>query len=176
MLKKEMIMLENTKMKDRIKEVRKEHKKSQAAFGADLGCSRDAIANYEGGRAEPPETFLQLLCSKFGINERWLRTGEGEKEAGSDDELWKKIREKFFLHGFSEEIARAWFELDDEKREDVARKVEAVASTLKAHMKEGQSPQRIDIDQEVEDYRAELEAQEKGRSPSAGTSATEKRA
>lgn len=179
MLKKEMIMLENTKMKDRIKEVRKEHKKSQAAFGADLGCSRDAIANYEGGRAEPPETFLQLLCSKFGINERWLRTGEGEKEAGSDDELWKKIREKFFLHGFSEEIARAWFELDDEKREDVARKVEAVASTLKAHMKEGKSAEDARKEYEAQKHAeldVALELQKKVAASSSPTIATEKRA
>lgn len=160
----------------RIKALRKDNKLTQAEFGERIGLKQSAASKLEQDGATVIDQNIRLICDTFHVRERWLRTGEGEKEAGSDDELWKKIREKFFLHGFSEEIARAWFELDDEKREDVARKVEAVASTLKAHMKEGQSPQRIDIDQEVEDYRAELEAQEKGRSPSAGTSATEKRA
>ena len=160
----------------RIKALRKDNKLTQAEFGERIGLKQSAASKLEQDGATVIDQNIRLICDTFHVRERWLRTGEGEKEAGSDDELWKKIREKFFLHGFSEEIARAWFELDDEKREDVARKVEAVASTLKAHMKEGQSPQRIAIDQEVEDYRAELEAQEKGRSPSAGTSATEKRA
>lgn len=160
----------------RIKELRKGLGLSQEEFGTKIGLKKSAASWIEQEGHTITDQNIRLICDTFHVNERWLRTGEGEKEAGSDEELWKKIREKFFLHGFSEEIARAWFELDDEKREDVARKVEAVASTLKAHMKEGQSPQRIDIDQEVADYRAELEAQEKGRSPSAGTSVTENRA
>ena len=161
---------------ERIKELRKGKGLTQVEFGERIGLKKSAANKLEQDGATVIDQNIRLICDTFHVRERWLRTGEGEKDAGSDDELWKKILEKFFLHGFSEEIARAWFELDDEKREDVARKVEAGASTLKAHMKEGQSPQRIDIDQEVEDYRAELAAQEKGRSPSAGTSATEKRA
>ena len=171
--------MSNMELKDRIKEIRKGQKKSQAAFGADLGCSRDAIANYEGGRAEPPETFIQLLCAKFHVREHWLRTGEGERDAGDDEALFEKIRERFRLRGLSETIARAWFRLPEEEREHIAKEVEDIAKRIKSGMPEDgaqEDPQRIDIDQEVEDYRAELEAQEKGRCPAAGTSATEKRA
>ena len=126
--------MSNMELKDRIKEIRKGQKKSQAAFGADLGCSRDAIANYEGGRAEPPETFIQLLCAKFHVREHWLRTGEGERDAGDDEALFEKIRERFRLRGLSETIARAWFRLPEEEREHIAQEVEDIAKRVQAGM------------------------------------------
>ena len=63
---------------DRIKNVRKEKKLSQTAFGERLGVARDVISNVELGRVEPKELFIKLLISEFNVNEDWLRTGEGE--------------------------------------------------------------------------------------------------
>ena len=65
-------------LKDRLKVLRKHFKKTQIEFGSDLGCGRDTIANYEGGRVVPSDTFLQLICAKFPINENWLRSGQGD--------------------------------------------------------------------------------------------------
>ena len=35
----------------------------------------------ESGRNAPSEQTIKLICFEFGINENWLRTGEGEMKA-----------------------------------------------------------------------------------------------
>ena len=160
----------------RIKALRKDNKLTQAEFGERIGLKQSAASKLEQDGATVIDQNIRLICDTFHVRERWMRTGKGERDANDDAVLFEKIRERFHLYGLTEEAARAWFYLDDAERRRIAEDAERIASTLKEHMKEGQSPQRIDIDQEVADYRAELEAQEKGRSPSAGTSATEKRA
>ena len=62
----------------RIKSFRKSIKKTQAEFGEMLGTSRDAISNYEIGRVEASNTFIQLLVTKFNLSEEWLLNGTGD--------------------------------------------------------------------------------------------------
>lgn len=73
-------------LSDRIKEVRKYFHLSQTAFGERVGASIDVIKNLEYGRAKPNETLLAHICTIYGIDEHWLRTGEGEMFAGKSAE------------------------------------------------------------------------------------------
>lgn len=65
---------------ERIKEIRLSQvpKMSQTVFGESLGLSRDAINNLERGRVEPQDAILKLICYTYGVNLRWLETGEGD--------------------------------------------------------------------------------------------------
>lgn len=80
---------------DRIKLIRKEHLKlSQEKFGEILGVKRDVINNIENNRLKNPEQkepLYRLICSKFDINEEWLRTGTGkmEKELTESQKIMK---------------------------------------------------------------------------------------
>lgn len=65
-------------MQDRIKALRKELGMTQQAFADKLKISRDNVANYESGRREPTAAAVSLICTTFGVDEIWLRTGEGE--------------------------------------------------------------------------------------------------
>lgn len=65
-------------MNERLKELRKHHRFTQAEMGAELGVSRDAIATYESGRVIPDKSIRLLICEKFNVNEVWLETGEGQ--------------------------------------------------------------------------------------------------
>lgn len=65
-------------MNERIKELRKCLDMTQEQFASKLGIKRGAIANYEIGRNVPVDSVVSLICSKFSVNEVWLRTGEGE--------------------------------------------------------------------------------------------------
>lgn len=69
-------------MYERIKYLRKDVlNMSQEKFGLELGVNRDVINNIERNRLKNPEQkepLYQLICSKFGISEKWLRTGEGD--------------------------------------------------------------------------------------------------
>ena len=67
-------------MNTRIKELRKALKKSQEDFGKILGLSKSGISEIEAGRRNVTEQHIIMLknCSDFNVNEKWLRTGEGE--------------------------------------------------------------------------------------------------
>ena len=77
-------------MNNRIREVREHFKLTQTEFGERLGVSRDVIGNIEYNRLKNPkqkEPIIKLICSTFGVNELWLRTGEGEMfQAMTEDE------------------------------------------------------------------------------------------
>jgi transcriptional regulator with XRE-family HTH domain len=74
---------------DRIKQLRKYLGKTQSDFGSSLGVTRDVVANWENGRVSVPDSVIILICREFGVNESWLRTGEGEMATVStrDEEL-----------------------------------------------------------------------------------------
>lgn len=63
---------------ERLKEIRGISKTSQVGFANKFGKTRDAYKQYEYGVVEPDEAFIELVCIKEGVNEIWLRTGEGE--------------------------------------------------------------------------------------------------
>lgn len=67
-------------IKDRIKKIRKKLNLTQEEFSKRMGTSRNNIAGYEIGRREPSNAVISLICKEFGVNEAWLRTGEGGDE------------------------------------------------------------------------------------------------
>lgn len=76
-------------MKDRIKQIRKSYNLTQQEFADRIGCSRSGLANYEAGRNEPLDPIITSICREFGINEDWLRTGEGtmKRSTSREDEI-----------------------------------------------------------------------------------------
>ena len=65
-------------MKDRLKKLRKELDLTQQAFADKIGMKQNTIAQYEMGRTTPSDAIIFSICREFGVNEKWLRSGEGE--------------------------------------------------------------------------------------------------
>lgn len=65
-------------MSERIKKLRKALGLTQQEFAERLNIGRGTLANYEVGRNEPIDAVIALICREFNVNEKWLRTGEGE--------------------------------------------------------------------------------------------------
>ena len=65
-------------MNERIKELRKSLGITQQEFADKLGLKRNTIATYEIGKAVPSDRVVSDLCNKYNVNEKWLRSGEGE--------------------------------------------------------------------------------------------------
>lgn len=65
-------------MKDRIRKIRKELDLTQQEFADKIGMKQNTIATYEMGRTNPSDQCIRSICREFGVNEDWLRTGEGE--------------------------------------------------------------------------------------------------
>lgn len=65
-------------MQNRIKLIRKELNLTQEKFGEKLGMKKNSISQIENGVNALTEQLLVSICREFGVNESWLRTGEGE--------------------------------------------------------------------------------------------------
>ena len=65
-------------MNERLKKLRKELDMTQQEFAEGIGIKRNTIATYESGRNEPIDAVISLICTKYNVNENWLRTGEGD--------------------------------------------------------------------------------------------------
>lgn len=63
---------------ERIKEVRKGADLTQREFAERIGAKQNTVAQYEIGRNVPIDPVINSICREFGVNEIWLRTGEGE--------------------------------------------------------------------------------------------------
>ena len=106
-------------MKNRIKQIRRNQNMSQTSFGKSLGVSRDVISNYEMGRVEPTDLFINHLCSTFHINENWLRTGTGEMYIKSKETI---LDELVLIHGLNDRetaVIKAFLQLSPEGRAGV---------------------------------------------------------
>lgn len=62
----------------RIRVCRKSAKKTQREFAESLGMSENYIWQIENGQRDPSDRTVRDICRIFGVNEIWLRTGEGE--------------------------------------------------------------------------------------------------
>lgn len=66
-------------MKNRILYLRKEILGlSRVKFGAPIGMSDSEIKNVETGLTQLKETKIPLICGAYNVNEKWLRTGDGD--------------------------------------------------------------------------------------------------
>lgn len=65
-------------LKDRLKEIRNNENMTMEEFGNCLGVTKTAISRLEKGERNLTNQMIKSICERFGINEEWLRTGEGE--------------------------------------------------------------------------------------------------
>ena len=64
---------------ERVKMVRKKSQLTMEQFGERIGnVSKSTISNIENGNRNLTDLMLKSICSEFGINEEWLRTGDGD--------------------------------------------------------------------------------------------------
>ncbi len=161
-------------MKDRLKKLRNELSLTQQKFADRIGIKRGAIANYEVGRNIPTDAVLSLICREFGVNEKWLRTGEEPmfieaetfnldcylKEKGASDEELDIIKVYFSL---DIDVRRALVEhfkkhflgqSGNEKREEHTNHDELAATTHQPTESDEERKQREWIEK-VERERAE---------------------
>ena len=64
-------------MKDRIKAIRKHLHLTQSQFGEKIGVKGNTVTTYESGDRYPSNAVIDLICAKFSVSEKWLRTGSG---------------------------------------------------------------------------------------------------
>ena len=172
----------------RIKTIRKHLGLNQTEFGEKIGLAQTGVSWIEKDGNTVIEQNIRLICETFGINEAWLRTGEGEREAVSAaSDPFLPLRQKHQLSFIEEQVLRIYFKLDETAREAVCQYVQAVAEAI-AEAPPAEEPPRAaekqrtapltdeEIEAELAAYRAELLAEKEAQSVSAAGDSDAKRA
>lgn len=81
-------------MIERLKQLRKTLKLNQTNFAKQLGITQTAYSMIENGNNPLSDRYIKVICSTFGVNENWLRTGDG-------DIFFSSPYEKEFIEVFS---------------------------------------------------------------------------
>ena len=87
--KKGGITLALNDLGNRIRQVRKLNNLSMDSFGEKVGISKVSVSRIEAGINNPSAQTVMLICKEFGLNEEWLKTGEGEMycEVSQEEEI-----------------------------------------------------------------------------------------
>lgn len=62
---------------ERFRQLREAKKLSQEDFASGAHRTRSEIKNIEYGKTTPKEEVILGVCAAYNVNEKWLRTGEG---------------------------------------------------------------------------------------------------
>ena len=89
---------------ERVKEIRLEFDLTQEDFGKTIGLSKSGISNIENGIRDVSIRLQKLICIKFGINEKWLKSGEGKKFISDEVKALEGIINYLKSIGFMVEI------------------------------------------------------------------------
>lgn len=153
---------------DRVRLVRKSKgiNKTLAEFGRSLGVSTSSISDIELGRRNLTNQMTMAICRTYGVNEEWLRTGEGDMfiEIDRNARLARMVDEVLADRdeSFRKRLLSAIVSLTPDQLvavEDFCEKLFAGQNTTESDS--------IDVDQELEDYKRQLLAE---KSPEDGSS------
>lgn len=130
-------------MNERLKELRKKIGITQQDFADRLGLKRNTIATYEIGKATPSDRVISDICTKYSVNETWLRTGEGEMFRQPSDEVGYYVEDLLEYDGKGNpffdmiiEMMKTYHDLDDKSKTVVREYFRAIGNSLK-EKKEG---------------------------------------
>lgn len=85
-------------MKERIIQLRKELKLSQAAFAERINLSRNFIGLVECGERNLSDRTIQDICERFNVNKEWLENGSGD--------IFKKRTKAQEIGAFANEVMK----------------------------------------------------------------------
>ena len=105
-------------MKDRIKNLRKELRLTQQEFADRIGVKRNTVGLYEIGQSGISDTVIKAICREFGVNETWLRTGDGEMfRPRTNEEILTEFAADLAFEGddsFKKKVITALAKMDEE--------------------------------------------------------------
>lgn len=78
-----------TALNERLKQLRTVLGLSQEAFGETVGVTKAAISRIESGINSLSDRMILSIVTQHNVNERWLRTGEGDMfiELSKDEQI-----------------------------------------------------------------------------------------
>jgi transcriptional regulator with XRE-family HTH domain len=122
---------------ERLKYLRKEILNlTQEEFSQKLLITRGNLASIEVGRISLTDRNIQVICATYNVNEKWLRTGDGEpfNELSEQEELaaWMGTILKPENDGCTKQrIIRILSQLEDDEWEAIEKIAKKIAEEYK---------------------------------------------
>lgn len=148
-------------MKERLKELRKQLGLTMEEFGNNLGVRKTTISSLENGVNNITNQMVKLICTTYNVNEEWLKTGNGDMFVETKESHLAELAKQYALDDTEVKIVEAFLELAPDKRAAIKEYVSILAENIVVKSEEEIILEKID--EEVEEYRRELqlEAQKK---------------
>lgn len=110
---------------ERVNMIRKKRQLTMDQFGEHIGVAKSTISNIENGNRNLTEHMLKSICREFDVDEKWLRTGEGEmpRKFSEEEEIADLVGELLEdgktnpFYGIILEIVRTYNELSPASQE-----------------------------------------------------------
>lgn len=160
-------------MKDRIREVREHFGLSMEKFGSRIGIGKASISLLESGKNNPSVQTITLICREFGVNEQWLRTGEGEMFEQTRASVLDRLSTEYDLSREQRSVIEAFLDLDPQERDVILKYVHNVfdrsaKSAAQSTAIPDKEAQRIAESDEFKALREKNEPPENGSCTTAG--------
>lgn len=113
-------------MNERIKELRDALGITLEEFGSRLGVTRTAISRLERGNRGVTDQMAISICREFGVNEQWLRTGDGEMFEQTRASVLDRLSMEYDLSREQRSVIEAFLDLDPQERDVILKYVHNV--------------------------------------------------
>lgn len=117
-------------MNERIKEVREHFKMSQEAFGLRIGMTKSGLSKVERGENGTTDQTIMSICREFGVNEEWLRTGNGSMLDDSKPSILARLCEEKRLTQREQAVVSAFLNLSPQDRAAIMRYIDGIIDNL----------------------------------------------
>lgn len=160
-------------LNERIKKVRKSLDLTQREFAERIGMKQNSIALIESGRNTSDQTIF-AICREFNVNEEWLRTGIGEMFIPDASDEIEQVVNKYHLSNEMQVFIEKLVHTPPEVQDALINLIAETAAGIKSMEECGANPSapafstssEMSIDEKVEDYRRQLELEEKAKGKS----------
>lgn len=151
----------------RIKEVRDYYGMTQQEFGERIQLARNTITGYEKVGHTPSKRVVTLICSSYGVNEKWLLTGEGKMLVEGTDKLIKLFQQKYNLPPEAISLLEVMVELTPEQMSVVSKFINRLCDKeIKRYAREEAQKEKMLLHDDLD---REIDAQKKVEESSTGS-------
>ena len=113
-------------MDSRIKQIRLSCGLTLEKFGERIGVTRAAVSKWENGDRSIADSMVVSICREFNVNERWLRTGEGEMFEQTRASVLDRLSTEYDLSREQRSVIEAFLDLDPQERDVILKYVHNV--------------------------------------------------
>ena len=104
---------------ERIKMFRKSKKLSQKQFALSLGVTQSGVSYMEQDGSTVSDASIKTICSVYGLNEEWLRSGTEPMVDQSDTFSLDQYLQEKGCSALEISVVKSYFQLDSKTRQAV---------------------------------------------------------